>query len=106
MLPIDPATFSTNLTSGAPGTMINIAGEGFGPEPGEVILYVNKLELQAEIHGWYDLGIQIKLPGLPLAAEANTEIVVVRGDGAVSNPVPFLMLPAARPITPPPAPVE
>ncbi|MDP7277673.1 MAG: hypothetical protein QF363_19495 [Planctomycetaceae bacterium] len=106
VLPVDPATFSTNVTSAAPGTTVNIAGEGFGPEPGEVIVYVNKLELQAEIHGWYDLGIQIKLPMLPLAAEANAEIVVVRGDGAVSNPVPFLIVPQARPVTPPPAPVK
>ena len=106
VLPVDPASFSTNVTSAAPGSMVNVAGEGFGPEPGEVIVHINGLELQAEIYGWYDLGVHIKLPALPVATETQAEIVVVRGDGAVSNPVQVLIVPAKRPITPPPAPVK
>jgi hypothetical protein len=106
VLPVDPASFSTNVTSAEPGAMIDIAGEGFGPEPGEVIIQINGLELQAEIYGWYDLGVHIKLPALPLAAETQADIVIVRGDGAVSNPVQILVVPAKRPLTPPPAPVQ
>lgn len=106
VLPVDPASFSTNVTSAEPGAMIDIAGEGFGPEPGEVIIQVNGLELQAEIYGWYDLGVHIKLPQLPLASVTNADIVVVRGDGAVSNPVEIEITPAKRPVTPPPAPVK
>ena len=106
VLPVDPASFSTNVTSAQPGTMIDIAGEGFGPEPGEVIVQINGLELQAEIYGWYDLGVHIKLPALPLASETKAEIVIIRGDGAVSNPVQILVVPAKRPLTPPPAPVK
>ena len=34
------------------------------------------------------------------------DIVVVRGDGAVSNPVQIQVVPVRRPITPPPAPVK
>ena len=106
VLPVDPASFSTSVTSAAPGAMIDIAGEGFGPEPGEVIVQINGLELQAEIYGWYDLGVHIKLPALPLASETRADIVVVRGDGAVSNPVQIQVVPVKRPVTPPPAPVK
>ncbi len=105
VLPVDPAAFSTNVTSGTPGSMIDIAGEGFGPEPGEIIVHINGLELQAEIYGWYDLGVHFKLPALPLASETTAEIVVVRGDGAVANPVQVTVTPAQQqPIIPPPAP--
>ncbi len=106
VLPVDPASFSANVTSAAAGDMIDIAGEGFGPEPGEVIIQINGLELQAEIYGWYDLGVHIKLPSLPLATDAEADIVIVRGDGAVSNPVQVKVVPAKRPVTPPPAPVK
>tara|TARA_B100000029_G_scaffold422116_1_gene428680 strand:+ start:60 stop:842 length:783 start_codon:yes stop_codon:yes gene_type:complete len=106
VLPVDPSSFSTDVTSGSPGSMINVAGEGFGPEPGEVIVHVNGLELQAEIYGWYDLGVHLKLPTLPVATETQAEIVVVRGDGAVSNPVQVLIVPAKSPVTPPPAPAK
>jgi hypothetical protein len=106
VLPVDPASFSTNVTSATSGDMIDIAGEGLGPEPGEVIIQINGLELQAEIYGWYDLGVHIKLPSLPLAVETEADIVIVRGDGAVSNPVQIKVIPAKRPVTPPPAPVK
>lgn len=106
VLPVDPVAFSTNVTSSEPGAVISLAGEGLGPEPGEVIVYVNKIELQAEIQGWYDLGIQIRLPRLPLAAETQAEIVVVRGDGAVTNPIALKLVPAKNLVLPPPAPVK
>ena len=106
VLPIDPVAFSTNVTTSEPGSVITLAGEGLGPEPGEVIVYVNKLELQAEIQGWYDLGIQVRLPRLPLASETQAEIVIVRGDGAVTNPIPLKLVPAKNLILPPPAPAK
>jgi len=51
------------------------------------------LELDAEIQGWYDLGVRAKLPNLPLAAATDAEIVVVRGDGAVANPLSLRIMP-------------
>ena len=82
------------------GSLFNIAGEGFGPEPGQVAVYVNGLELQAEIQGWYDLGVRVKLPQLPLTGAAQTEIVVVRGDGAAANPLSVTLTPATTAVLP------
>ena len=48
---------------------------------------VGGLELQGEILGWYDLGVQVRLPELELFADVNAEVIVVRGDTAASNPL-------------------
>ncbi len=111
ILPVDPAAFSTDVTAAAPGAVVTLAGEGLGPEPGQVIVTFNGLEQDAEIHGWYDLGIQFRLPNVPLASPLDAEIVVIRGDGAVSNPVtvqitPQSMLTEAPPLPVPPLPAQ
>ena len=59
------------------------------------------LELEAEILGWYDLGVRLALPQLPLAGPADAEVIVVRGDGAAANPLKITVTPPAAP-----APVE
>lgn len=92
ILPVDPVIFAVDteqLASGqvASGTVLHVAGEGFGPEPGQVLLHLGGLELQAEIVGWCDLGVQVRLPGLTLASAASAELIVVRGDQAASNPL-------------------
>jgi hypothetical protein len=92
---VDPAIFSADTDVAPSGGLLNIAGEGFGPEPGQVVITVQGLELQAQIHGWYDLGIHFQLPDLPLVTEAQAELIVVRGDGAASNPLPIKLTPAA-----------
>jgi hypothetical protein len=85
ILPVDPAVFAADSSQEIAGTMINLAGEGFGPEPGQVLVSTAGMEIQAEIVGWYDLGVQVRLPGL--AAGTTAELVVVRGDQAASNPL-------------------
>ena len=95
ILPVDPAVFSSDVSVGAPGTIINLAGEGLGPEPGQVIVSVNGLQLQAEIHGWYDLGVRIALPNIALAGAVDADILVIRGDGAAANPLDFDLVPAS-----------
>jgi len=87
VLPVDPALFSTDTDVVVSGGMVNLAGEGFGPEPGKVLMSLNSMNFEAEIYGWYDLGVQVKMPELPLVDVAEATFVVVRGDGAVSNPV-------------------
>jgi hypothetical protein len=104
ILPVDPAAFSTDVDQAAGGAMINLAGEGLGPEPGQVIVYVSGIELQAEIIGWYDLGVRFKLPNLPLAAAADAEIVVLRGDGAATNPLSMVITPSSAGSVPVPQP--
>ena len=49
----------------ASGSEVSIAGEGLGPEPGKVIVFVAGVEREAQIEGWYDLGVRITLPELP-----------------------------------------
>jgi hypothetical protein len=85
--PVDPAGFSTDVTAASPGSMVSLAGEGFGPEPGQLLVTVNGQTQQAEVHGWYDLGVSFKMPSFDLSQSAEAQIIVVRGDSAVSNPV-------------------
>jgi hypothetical protein len=87
VLPVDPVIFGTDSEETRSGAEINIAGEGFGPEPGRVLINVRGVELQGEVIGWYDLGVRVKLPDLAGAVNDEAEIVVVRGDDAASNPM-------------------
>lgn len=87
ILPVDPAAFSTDLTAASPGTSLTIAGEGFGPEPGRVLISVGEYQTEAMIEGWYDLGIRFIVPDYMLTGMVDAEILVVRGDGAVANPL-------------------
>jgi hypothetical protein len=103
ILMADPAIFAADVKQATLGQTIKLAGEGLGPEAGQVLVRVGGLELQAEIEGWYDLGVEIKLPSLPLAGEAKAELVVVRGDGAAANPI---TMPLAATQSAPPAPPE
>lgn len=87
VFPVDPAAFSTDVTAAAPGSTISIAGEGLGPEPGEVIVTIGEDQYSATVRGWYDLGVQIIVPELELRQLAEAQVLVIRGDGAASNPV-------------------
>ena len=93
ILPVDPAAFSTDLTVAAPESVLTIAGEGFGPEPGQVIVSVYGQQVQAEIQGWYDLGIRFTVPNFALTQPVDAEVLVVRGDSAVSNPLTVRLAP-------------
>ncbi len=93
ILPVDPAAFEIDPRQAAAGAQVLLAGEGFGPEPGQVLFHMGGIEMQAEILGWYDLGVQVKLPNLPLAGPTNAELIVVRGaDGAAANPLKITVL--------------
>ena len=81
-----------------------LAGEGFGPEPGKVVVHFGGQETEGEILGWYDLGVRVKLPEAALAGPTKADVVVVRGDGAAANPLQITVAPpqavpagAARP---------
>jgi hypothetical protein len=93
ILPVDPAAFSADLTAAAPESLLTIAGEGFGPEPGQVFVSVYGQQVQAEIHGWYDLGIQFAVPNFELTQPVDAEFLVVRGDSAISNPLTVRLAP-------------
>ncbi len=90
---VDPALFAADPDSTVPGGEVVLAGEGFGPVPGQVLVYVGGRELEGEIAGWYDLGVQFQLPNVVLAAPTQADVVVVRSDGAVSNPLPVTLGP-------------
>jgi hypothetical protein len=102
ILPVDPAAFSTDVDTVSAGQAVSIAGEGFGPEPGQVLLYVKGLELQPEIQGWYDLGVRVEIPALPLAEPTEARLVVVRRDSAAANPVELTLAPAGVELLPAP----
>jgi hypothetical protein len=93
ILPVDPAAFSTDRTAAEPNSLLTIAGEGLGPEPGQVIVSVYGQQVQAEIHGWYDLGIRFAVPNFELPQPVEAEVLVVRGDSAVANPLTVQLAP-------------
>ncbi len=102
ILPVDPAAFSTDVDTVVVGGEVSIAGEGFGPEPGQVLVYIDGLELEAEIEGWYDLGVRVKVPNLPLSDASEAELVVVRGDAVAANPLPLTLAPLGTELLPAP----
>ncbi|MFH1923486.1 MAG: hypothetical protein ABIP48_26800 [Planctomycetota bacterium] len=103
ILPVDPAAFEVNPSTAAAGSEVTVAGEGFGPEPGQVLVHLGGMELEAEILGWFDLGVRLALPDLPLAGSAKAKLIVIRGDGAAANPLEIAITPASRNPEPAPA---
>jgi hypothetical protein len=93
ILPVDPASFELQPTTTKSGEEILLAGEGFGPQPGRILVQVNGREIDGEILGWYDLGVRWTLPKLALTAPVAADVVVVRGDGAAANPVKITLTP-------------
>lgn len=84
VLPVDPSTFEVQPQAVAVGGEVTMAGEGFGPGPGRVVVVAAGREIDAEVLGWYDLGVRVALPrNLPVGA---VDLVVVRADGAAANP--------------------
>jgi hypothetical protein len=87
ILAVDPAAFEVEPARAPAGNELLVAGEGFGPEPGRVLLHLGDVEMEAEILGWYDLGVRLALPNLPLAGATPAELIIVRSDGAAANPL-------------------
>ncbi len=112
ILPVDPAAFEVEPTSVPAGGEVIVAGEGLGPEPGKVLVQLGGIEMEAQVLGWYDLGVRVAAPNLPLAGPTEAEFIVVRGDGAAANPVKVTITPpvpgqpagAGAAVPPPPAP--
>jgi hypothetical protein len=69
-----------------------------------VLVNVGGQELQAEVLGWYDLGVRINVPQIDLKEATPAEVVVVRGDGAATNPIKVTLQPgqAGPALIPPP----
>ena len=105
-LPVDPAAFETDPKSVPAGGELVVAGEGFGPEPGKAILHLGNIEMEAEVLGWYDLGVRLRMPDLPLAEATVADLVIVRGDGAAANPVTVRVTPPDRMAPPSNAPPQ
>lgn len=94
ILPVDPSAFAAEPSYSQPGGIIHVAGEGFGPEPGQAMVVIGDQEFQAEILGWFDLGVQIRLPDFELDTATAADLVIIRGDGAASNPLTIEINPA------------
>ncbi|MEZ6044948.1 MAG: hypothetical protein R3C11_05085 [Planctomycetaceae bacterium] len=102
VLPVDPAAFSAESDTAPVGSIINVAGEGLGPEPGEVMVVVDGQEYPAEIYGWYDLGVRFQVPNnIPVTGDQTAEILIVRGDGAAANPIEVDLATQATVLAPP-----
>lgn len=93
ILPVDPAAFEARPMNAQPGAEVILAGEGFGPGPGQVLVHLGGKELEGEILGWHDLGVRVALPDVALPGPIKADLVVVRGDGAAANPVSITISP-------------
>jgi len=89
ILPVDPVAFELAPATAKPGDTVILAGEGLGPEPGQVLVLVEGKELEAEIQGWYDLGVRWTVP--QAAASGEAQVIVIRGDGVATNPVKLVI---------------
>jgi hypothetical protein len=87
VLPVDPVLFAAEEQMVETGSIVNLAGEGLGPEPGEVLLQMGDQQLPVEIVGWYDLGVRVKVPDVAVEGATPAQFVVVRGDTAATNPM-------------------
>lgn len=95
ILPVDPVVFAADPARVEPNGIVHLAGEGFGPEPGKAMVVIDDQEFDAEILGWFDLGIQIRIPNFELTEATAADLVVVRGDGAASPPLTVEINPEA-----------
>ena len=93
VLPVDPAAFEISPAATVPSGEILLAGEGFGPEPGRVLVHLAGRELDGEIIGWHDMGVRVRLPAADLAGPIAAEVIVIRGDGAATNPLQVTLTP-------------
>jgi hypothetical protein len=50
-------------------------------------LEIDGQQQPVEVVGWHDLGVQVRLPELQLGDLESAELVIVRGDGAATNPI-------------------
>lgn len=95
IFPVDPAVFGVDPKETVEGGEVVIAGEGLGPQPGQVLVNVDGAETEAEILGWFDLGVRVALPKLPAGAgRREVQLIVIRGDGAAANPIGVVVAPA------------
>lgn len=97
VLPVDPAAFEVDPTDVQGGAEVALAGEGFGPEPGRLIVQISGQEVEMEILGWYDLGVRARLPRLGTVAPTQADLIVIRGDGAAANPLQITVTPGVAP---------
>ncbi len=95
VLPVDPASFDVDPDTAKEGGEMIVAGEGFGPAPGQAIIHVNGKEYSAEIIGWYDLGARFAIPEMRLQGPTKAEVIIIRGDGAAANTMPVTIVPGA-----------
>ena len=93
VLPVDPATFEARPARATFGGEVLLAGEGYGPGPGRVVLTLDGVEMDAQILGWYDLGVRLQLPQAAAPREASADITVIRADGAAANPARIVVSP-------------
>lgn len=93
ILPVDPAAFEVQPGACRAGSPVVLAGEGFGPESGKVLVRQGNCESEAEILGWYDLGVRVRLLPQGTAGVTQADLVVVRADGVAANPLEVTILP-------------
>ena len=76
------------------GAKVQLSGEGFGLQPGRIILELPGLKLNARVLDWNALGVTLQLPELALAAPAAARLVVIRSDGQTAPAIPVKLVPA------------
>lgn len=93
VMSVDPALLASDVQQAVPGSEINVAGEGLGAAAGQVIVKLAGLEMPAEVLGWSELGIQIRLPSVPMVNPVDAQIIAIRADGKTIQPLPLKVVP-------------
>lgn len=101
---VDAALLAIESPVAPVGAEVNVAGEGIGMQPGRAIVKLGGLDMEAEVIGWSEMGLRVRLPALPLASPTDAQLIVVRADGVATPPLAMQVVPAqaamAEPIAP------
>lgn len=99
VMSVDPALLAADTQAAAPGAEINIAGEGLGAAPGQVIVKLAGLDMAGEVIGWSELGLRIRLPVLQIVNPVDAQIIAIRADGKQIPPLPLKVVPGQVQVT-------
>ncbi|MCC7083658.1 MAG: hypothetical protein IT427_01470 [Pirellulales bacterium] len=99
VMSVDPALLAADVPTAVPGAEINVAGEGLGLAAGQVIVKLAGLDLAADVLGWSDLGLRIKLPAVQIVNPVDAQIIAIRADGKQVSPLPLKVVPGQAQIS-------
>ncbi len=90
-----PETEAEPLPQVELGSVISIDGQGFGDQPGAVLIKIDQLVLRAELVEWTDERVEAQMPDMPMANPVGASIFVIAATDEIAERVDVALLPAS-----------